>query len=156
MVWVLSYTDCRNVSAIKKSTHAGTYRAAEPESTSAAFVRSSALRARILGLRRIQSGLWFERTARGEIVLLPCRGAERSLRQGHVLAQLAKWTERDGRGLAFGCSAHYLLPDGSALSASARKGIEQLSGEGPVAGFILKLERIWKGSVSSFEKNIRI
>lgn len=30
-------------------------------------------------------------------------------------------------------------------ASKTRKGIHQLTGEGPVAGFVLKLEAIWKG-----------
>jgi Uma2 family endonuclease len=163
----------------------------------------------------------FGRTPRGEIVILPCRGAERFARNVDVVAQLSEWAEQDGRGKVFGSSAHYLLRDGSALSASAswvtnetirrltrrqrrqflpvcpefvvevlspsdplksvkakmeqwiangvqlawlidgdretvhiyrpghppktRKGIQQIAGEGPVAGFVLKLQATWKG-----------
>jgi Uma2 family endonuclease len=57
-----------------------------------------------------------ERTAEGEIVIVPPAGGESSFRSGRVFAQLSIWAEKDGRGIEFESSAKFLLPDGSALS----------------------------------------
>jgi Uma2 family endonuclease len=60
-----------------------------------------------------------ERTAEGEIVIVPPAGVESSYRNMSVAQQLANWTQRDDRGKAFDSSAEFMLPDGSALSPDA-------------------------------------
>ena len=61
----------------------------------------------------------FERTAQGEILIVPPAGGEsdfRSLRSG---TQLDRWAQRSRRGVAFGSSTEFILPDGAALSPDA-------------------------------------
>ena len=60
-----------------------------------------------------------ERTAEGEIVIVPPAGFESSYRNMKLSAQLDRWAERDGRGNASDSSAQFMLPDGSALSPDA-------------------------------------
>jgi Uma2 family endonuclease len=60
-----------------------------------------------------------ERTAEGEIVIVPPAGYESSYRNNKVSAQLERWAEKDGRGTASDSSAGFLLPDGSAMSPDA-------------------------------------
>ena len=60
-----------------------------------------------------------ERTAEGEIVIVPPAGGESSYRSNKVSAQLDRWAEKDGRGRTFDSSVEFLLPDGSALSPNA-------------------------------------
>jgi Uma2 family endonuclease len=60
-----------------------------------------------------------ERTAEGEIVIVPPAGGESAYRSGNAFWKLAEWAERDGRGKAFDSSVEYLLPDGAALSPDA-------------------------------------
>ena len=174
-----------------------------------------------LAFCRINSDLRVERTAEGEIVIMPPAGGEGAYRSGKAFGQLDQWAEADGRGKAFDSSVEFLLPDGSALSPDAswvsneslrrlsweqrreflrlspeflievmspsdrlktakekmeqwiangaqlgwlidgdhetvsvyRKGrpvkthrhIQELAGEGPVKGFVLKLGSIWRG-----------
>ena len=162
-----------------------------------------------------------ERTAEGEIVIVPPAGGEGAYRSGKAIAQLSSWAERSGLGKAFDSSVEFVLPDGSALSPDAswvsnesltkltpaerreflrlspefvievmspsdrlkaakskmeawisngvqlawlidadnrtiyvyrrnrnpvtRKGLEEIAGEGPVKGFVLKLAAIWRG-----------
>jgi len=162
-----------------------------------------------------------ERTAEGEIVIVPPVGGEGAYRSGKAFAQLEQWSERSGLGKAFDSSVEFLLPDGSALSPDAswvsneslarltpaerreflrlspefvievmspsdrlkaarekmeawisngvqlawlidgdhrtiyvyrrsrnpvtRKGLNEIAGEGPVKGFLLKLTAIWRG-----------
>ena len=62
--------------------------------------------------------LWFERTAQGQIVILPPVGAESAYRSAEVAAQLSMWAGRDGRGKVFGTS-EFILPTGAALSPDA-------------------------------------
>lgn len=60
-----------------------------------------------------------ERTAQGEIILVPPAGGEsdfRSLRSG---SQLDHWALRNRQGIAFGSSVSFLLPNGAALSPDA-------------------------------------
>jgi Uma2 family endonuclease len=63
--------------------------------------------------------LWLERTAEGEIVVLPPAGFETSYRTGEASGQLATWAKQDQRGKGFGSSSHYILPTGAALSPDA-------------------------------------
>jgi Uma2 family endonuclease len=162
-----------------------------------------------------------ERTAEGEIVIVPPAGGESDYRCSEVSGELRNWAQRDARGKSFGPSVQFLLPDGSGLSPDAawvsneslsrlskedrkkflrlspefvgevmspsddlksakaklelwiangvqlgwlidgdgrtvyvyrkgrtmrsRRGIAELPGEGPVAGFVLKLATIWEG-----------
>jgi Uma2 family endonuclease len=174
-----------------------------------------------LAFCRANPGLRVERTAEGEIVIMPPAGGEGSYRSGKAYGQLDRWAETDGRGASFDSSVEFILPDGSALSPDAswvsneslarlsrkqrreflrlcpefivevmspsdrlkaakekmeswivngvqlgwlidgdhetvyvyRKGrapkahrhVRELAGEGPVKGFVLKLESIWRG-----------
>lgn len=170
---------------------------------------------------RANPGLRCERTAEGEILIVPPAGGEGAYRSGEAYYQLRDWVGRTGLGKAFDSSVEFLLPDGSALSPDAswvsddslrrlsreqrreflrlspefiievmsptdrlkaakakmevwiangvqvawlidgdhetvyvyrknhpvktRRGVQELAGEGPVAGFVLQLRSIWKG-----------
>jgi Uma2 family endonuclease len=72
-----------------------------------------------LAFCRANPDLRVERTAEGEIVIVPPAGGEGSYRSMRVSAQLDRWAETDGRGKAFDSSVEFLLPDGSALSPDA-------------------------------------
>jgi len=61
----------------------------------------------------------FERTAEGEIVIVPPAGGESDYRTLDAGAMLREWAKRDKRGRAFGSSIQFMLPDGSALSPDA-------------------------------------
>jgi Uma2 family endonuclease len=165
--------------------------------------------------------LRIERTAEGEITIVPPAGGEADFQSLEVGAQLHQWAVIDARGKVFGTSVQFLLPDSSGLSpdaawvsnealarltkaerkkflrlapefvvevmspsdslraakakmeqwisngvqlgwlidgdhktvhvyrkgraAKTRRNMAELAGEGPVRGFILKLERIWEG-----------
>src|SRR5215813_9013933 len=65
------------------------------------------------------SSLRVERTSEGEIVIVPPPGGESDYRSVTLSSQLYAWAKRDGRGKAFGSSAQFILPDGSALSPDA-------------------------------------
>ena len=174
-----------------------------------------------LAFCRANPDLNTERTAEGEIVIVPPAGGESSKRSLRVAAQLDRWAQKDARGEAFESSVQFMLPDGSGLSPDAawvsnealarlspqqrreflalspefivevrspsdrlakdkakmetwiangvqlgwlidadretvyvyrpqrpveiRRGISKIEGEGPVAGFTLALQSIWKG-----------
>jgi Uma2 family endonuclease len=57
-----------------------------------------------------------ERTAEGEIVIMPGAGLETGRRNGKLTAQLIFWAEADGRGEGFDSSTEYILPSGAAMS----------------------------------------
>ena len=59
-----------------------------------------------------------ERTAEGEILIMPPGGLETSFRNCDLTAQLANWAEEDGRGKSFGSDAEFILPTGAARSPS--------------------------------------
>jgi Uma2 family endonuclease len=63
--------------------------------------------------------LQIERTAQGEIVIVPPAGYESDYRNTDATSQLKVWSKRDGRGRASGCSVQFFLPDGSAMSPDA-------------------------------------
>ena len=63
--------------------------------------------------------LRLERTSRGEIVIVPPAGMESDYRCIEVGGELRDWAKKTGRGKAFGSSAEFFLPDGSALSPDA-------------------------------------
>src|SRR5271165_28526 len=60
-----------------------------------------------------------ERTAQGEILIMPPAGPESSYRNLDIGAQLAIWTRQDGRGRAFDSNTEFFLPDGAALGPDA-------------------------------------
>ena len=61
----------------------------------------------------------FERTAQGEIIIVPPAGFESDYRNTDLLRQLAAWAQEDGRGKAFGPTAEYILKTRAALSPDA-------------------------------------
>lgn len=61
----------------------------------------------------------FERTAKGEIVIVPPAGAISDFRNLEVSAQLRNWSKRRRNGMAFGPTAEFILPNGAALSPDA-------------------------------------
>jgi Uma2 family endonuclease len=60
-----------------------------------------------------------ERTAEGEIVIVPPAGGESGVRNMSVTVALGQWARMDGRGKAFGPTVQFLLPDGSGRSPDA-------------------------------------
>jgi Uma2 family endonuclease len=61
----------------------------------------------------------FERTAEGEITIMPPAGWESDYRNTRIVGRLEPWARRDGRGRAFGPTAEFILPTGAALSPDA-------------------------------------
>jgi Uma2 family endonuclease len=60
-----------------------------------------------------------ERTAHGELVILPPTGAETDERNFNLIVQLGNWVQRDGTGIGFGSSAGFTLPNGAVKSPDA-------------------------------------
>jgi Uma2 family endonuclease len=63
--------------------------------------------------------VWIERTAQGELVIVPPVGAECDHRCVLAGAQLCAWAYEDSRGKVSGVSAVFILPTGAALSPDA-------------------------------------
>jgi Uma2 family endonuclease len=61
----------------------------------------------------------FERTAQGEIIIVPPAGFESDYQNVEVIGQLRAWAKRDGRGKASGATTEFILPTGAALSPDA-------------------------------------
>jgi len=61
----------------------------------------------------------FERTAQGEIIIVPPAGLESDYRNTGIVGRLEPWARRDGRGKVFGPSAEFILPTGAAMSPDA-------------------------------------
>lgn len=68
---------------------------------------------------QINPDLRIERTAEGDILIMPPAGLESGFRNSNLTTQLENWARKDGRGLAFDSSAEYILPSGAAYSPDA-------------------------------------
>ncbi len=68
---------------------------------------------------RINPDLRIERTAQGDILIMPPAGFESGHRNSELARQLGNWALKDGRGLAFDSNTEYLLPNGAAYSPDA-------------------------------------
>ncbi|MBV9386231.1 MAG: Uma2 family endonuclease [Chroococcidiopsidaceae cyanobacterium CP_BM_ER_R8_30] len=60
-----------------------------------------------------------ERTAKGELIVMPPTGGETGNRNIKPSARLESWTEEDGSGLAFDSSTMFQLPNGAYRSPDA-------------------------------------
>jgi len=60
-----------------------------------------------------------ERTANGEIVIMPPTGGETGYRNSDLTAQLRNWAKKDGRGGSFDSNTEFILPSGAARSPDA-------------------------------------
>ncbi|MCC5639922.1 Uma2 family endonuclease [Nostoc sp. CHAB 5844] len=63
--------------------------------------------------------LRFERTATGELIIMPPTGGETGNRNGRIIQQLMNWTDADGSGIAFDSSTCFKLPNGADRSPDA-------------------------------------
>jgi len=63
--------------------------------------------------------LRIERTADGEILIMPPTGGETGLRNAQITAQLVIWANRDGTGVTFDSSAGFVLPNGAERAPDA-------------------------------------
>ncbi|MEH2181424.1 Uma2 family endonuclease [Nostoc sp.] len=63
--------------------------------------------------------LRIERTANGEVIIMPPAFSDTGNRNFNIAAQLGYWTEQDGTGIGFDSSAGFTLPNGAMLSPDA-------------------------------------
>lgn len=67
-------------------------------------------------LCQINRDLRLERTAKGDIIVIPPTGGETGTRNSSITAQLYYWARRDGTGTAFDSSTGFKLPNGAERS----------------------------------------
>jgi Uma2 family endonuclease len=70
-------------------------------------------------LCQVNRDLRFERTATGELIVMPPAGGETSNRNGRLNQQLFNWADADGTGIAFDSSGGFKLPNGANRSPDA-------------------------------------
>jgi Uma2 family endonuclease len=70
-------------------------------------------------LCRANSDLRFERTAKGELIIMPPTGGDTGNRNGKITQQLFNWTDADATGIAFDSSTCFKLPNGADRSPDA-------------------------------------
>jgi Uma2 family endonuclease len=63
--------------------------------------------------------LRLERTANGELIIMPPTGWETGNRNSRLTQRLGNWTDADGTGLAFDSSTGFTLPNGADKSPDA-------------------------------------
>ncbi|OCQ92962.1 hypothetical protein BCD64_09540 [Nostoc sp. MBR 210] len=63
--------------------------------------------------------LRFERTAQGEIIIMPPTGWESGNRNSRLSQRLNNWADIDGTGLVFDSSTGFILPNGATRSPDA-------------------------------------
>lgn len=70
-------------------------------------------------LCQINENLRFERTATGELIIMPPTGGETGNRNGKITQQLFNWADLDKSGVAFDSSTGFKLPNGADRSPDA-------------------------------------
>jgi Uma2 family endonuclease len=70
-------------------------------------------------LCQINSELWIERNAKGELSIMPPAGSATGDRNSEINMQLRVWAKQDGSGLAFDSSAGFTLPNGAVRAPDA-------------------------------------
>jgi len=70
-------------------------------------------------LCQVNSDLRFERTAMGELIIMPPTGGETGNRNGRITQQLFNWADPDGTGIAFDSSTGFKLPNNADRSPDA-------------------------------------
>lgn len=68
------------------------------------------------GFCRANPELRVERTAEGEIIIMPPTGSETGRRNFVLTTQLGVWAQRDGSGVGFDSSTGFILPNGAERS----------------------------------------
>jgi Uma2 family endonuclease len=63
--------------------------------------------------------LRIERSAQGEITIMPGTGFETGFRNAKLTSRLDVWAEADGRGVSVDSSTEFMLPNGAARMADA-------------------------------------
>ncbi|MCU1264231.1 MAG: hypothetical protein JWM21_549 [Acidobacteria bacterium] len=64
----------------------------------------------------INRDLRLERTAEGDIIIMPPTGFATGARNTNITTQFGNWAKRDGSGIACGCNTGFKLPNGAERS----------------------------------------
>lgn len=67
----------------------------------------------------LNQNLRIERTAKGELIIMPPTGSETGNRNFDLIVQLGIWARQDGTGIGFDSSAGFTLPNGATKSSDA-------------------------------------
>lgn len=70
-------------------------------------------------LCKLNQNLRFERTARGELLIMPPAGWGTGGRNFRLIGQLFTWTEQNKTGIGFDSSTGFILPNGATFSPDA-------------------------------------
>ena len=73
----------------------------------------------LLELSSLNRDLRLERTAEGDLIVMPPTGGDSSQRNAQLTFQLTLWSNRDGTGITFDSSGGFLLPNGAVRSPDA-------------------------------------
>ena len=68
---------------------------------------------------QLNRDLRIERTAQGELIIMPPTGGETGERNAEITMQLRLWAKRDGRGATFDSSSGFRLPNKAVRSPDA-------------------------------------
>ncbi len=68
---------------------------------------------------QINRHLRIERTAHGEVIMMPPAGGETGSRNANLTIQVGLWAKHDGNGIAFDSSTGFTLPNGATRSPDA-------------------------------------
>ena len=74
---------------------------------------------RLYQLCQANRELRFERTAQGELLIMPPTGGETGRWNSRLTQRLANWADVDGTGLTFDSSTGFILPNGAMRSPDA-------------------------------------
>lgn len=74
---------------------------------------------RLYQLCQTNRELRFERTAQGELLIMPPTGGETGRRNSRLTQRLANWADADGTGLTFDSSTGFILSNGAMRSPDA-------------------------------------
>jgi Uma2 family endonuclease len=70
-------------------------------------------------LCQINQELWIERTAEGDLVIMPPDGWETSSRSANLVTLLTQWAWQDSTGVTSGSSGGFILPNGAMRAPDA-------------------------------------
>src|SRR5919106_3929484 len=70
-------------------------------------------------LCQINQELWIERTAEGDLVIMPPEGGETNNRSITLVTLLTQWAWQNGTGVTFGSSGRFILPSGAMRAPDA-------------------------------------
>ena len=65
---------------------------------------------------QLNQELRIERTAEGDLIIMPPTGGETGIRNFRLIVSFGEWAKRDGRGQAFDSSTAFRLPSGATRS----------------------------------------